>query len=446
MLIENCHSSAVTALCSTLLNAFISSAKDGSANIWDIDTTNGGDIQLFHEFDTISSNGITNIYPFRCHLTNKELLAITTVEGINSIYILNDIHLKLLTILHTNYQSEIVDISGMNDGVVLSVSTLNGYIYLFDTVNFDPITFQQISEKPIIFAKYKCDNNDYLHIDSDGKFKLYPQSRPNTQCSSIRSKPLSTIYTNDNIPSLPPSSTESRFTINTPKPTKKKMKSTNPFSTTTISTSMLQQKAPPLFQQINNRERNIINPLKNESILQQMKSKENIDPQSAIYAQPKSSSISKFYQNQIEKIENAKFDINDENIIDSKLQQKQVTEIQKKLLEEQKKRNTDDMYGSLPSIESKRDLIEKKYTKRKEKRKVKQQLIIETNNKHTIQPSIKPFIKRSLEPERRASVDEEYIAKKRRKRRERLGLNMKKTMSISKKMTSWMTSSFNQRL
>ena len=77
------------------------------------------------------------------------------------------------------------------------------------------------------------------------------------------------------------------------------MKSTNPFSTTTISTTMLQQ-APPLFQQINNRERNIINPLKNESILQQMKSKENIGPQSAIYAQPKSSSISKFAQNQIE--------------------------------------------------------------------------------------------------------------------------------------------------
>ena len=86
---------------------------------------------------------------------------------------MNDIHLKLLTILHTNYQSEIVDISSMNDGVVLSVSTLNGYIYLIQSISINH--FSTNIGKPIIFAKYKCDINDYLHVDSDGNFKLYPK-------------------------------------------------------------------------------------------------------------------------------------------------------------------------------------------------------------------------------------------------------------------------------
>merc|ERR1712003_12929 len=92
-----------------------------------------------------------------------------------------------MTILNTNYQSEILDISAMSDGVVLAVTTLNGFIYLFDTINFNQISFQKVSEKPIVFGKYKKKNNDFYLIDYNGMNRLYPQTRTNTETMTTAS-------------------------------------------------------------------------------------------------------------------------------------------------------------------------------------------------------------------------------------------------------------------
>ena len=261
-LVQNAHSTQITAIASRMVDAFITAGDDRTVKIWDIDNEeNDGsmDISLLHSFENISTNGITNVYPFRCQLTDNELLAITTVEGLIFIYLLEDDddedetdgyyddNDKLMSILHTNYQSEILDISTMNDGIILSVSTLDGYVYLYDMVNFKQVSYQKLSEKPMIFAKYKkvtqeCrDDYDYYFIDYQGVCKLYPTTPISSRQAESRyddtinpSSNLQTITTTTNKIPSPTTTTTTNFTVNT---IPQKM-AYNPHSKRTITSSL----------------------------------------------------------------------------------------------------------------------------------------------------------------------------------------------------------------
>merc|ERR1719242_1568115 len=181
--VQHCHSTSCSSICGQLLGALISWGKDQRLSIWDLNVSGDGEaipseVSVLHSL-TISTDGVTRIYPFRCYLSDTELLAVTTVEGIIYIYLLEEA--QLVTILNADYQSEIVDISAMSDGIILSVSTLNGFIYLYDTVNFHQVSCQRLSAKPIIFAKYRKSNNDFMFIDYEGTYRMYPQTRSTTE-------------------------------------------------------------------------------------------------------------------------------------------------------------------------------------------------------------------------------------------------------------------------
>eukprot|EP01083_Nonionella_stella_P066075 173748_1 len=428
ILISNCHQSEITAICGSLLNAFISSGSEGDVKVWDLNIYNTDDnhVSLLHRFDDIGTTGITSIYPFRCALTNNELVAISTVEGVVFVYSLNN-ECKLLNILHTKHQSEILDISSMTDGLILSVSTLNGFVYLFDTVHFNEISFQKLSAKPIVFAQYKSNNNDFMWLDCDGMYQLYPQTRTNTEYTQSNATITDeTVASSDRIPSIP-TSVSSPFTMDTPIKQRKNKGKENVFSQTTISSN----NTP--FHLVH-RDRNIINPLKTTAVLNQMKTME-IDPLSVAYSKPKASSISKYYEQKMKSIENTKFDPKSAD------HQQKLNEIQKKHLkrikmEEERRKNMHQMYRSLPKIPSKGDIIIKQLQKKQNK--------IHKAKSIGIEPSIKPFIKRSLQPERQRRIERKSRRKRNKIRQDPEGVNQRKTISFTKKMTFWSNTTFNQ--
>merc|ERR1712154_250979 len=129
-----------------------------------------------------------------------------------------------------------------------------------------------------------------------------------------------------------------------------------------------------------------------------------------------------------------------------------IQEMQKKHLQQNKKKmmkeNKDGtMYGTLPVIPSKKDVINKMDKKHQNKlikaQQNKNKLNNDKKNIFSIQPSIKPFIKRSLEPERRKTNIGTHRNSKRRIREK---LDDRKTISFIKKMEFWSNTTFNQRL
>eukprot|EP01084_Bolivina_argentea_P303217 523449_1 len=90
LLIENSHKDEITAICGSLLNAFITSSKDSTVKIWDFSCINNN-ISILHCIDDIfkGTEEITLIHPFRSYINNLELLSICTIEGIIFIFLLN---------------------------------------------------------------------------------------------------------------------------------------------------------------------------------------------------------------------------------------------------------------------------------------------------------------------------------------------------------------------
>ena len=478
ILVQNCHSTTTTSICGQLLGALISSGKDQTLKIWDF-VEGSDEVRVLHSL-TISTDGVTALYPFRCHLSDSELLAVTTVEGIIYIYLLEEA--KLLTILNTDYQSEIVDISAMSDGIILSVSTLNGFIYLFDTVNFHQVSCQRLSAKPIIFAKYRKSNNDFMFIDYEGTYRVYPQTRPNTEYHNLSDRRSSNVHSvrshrsashsttssmalTSSFPSrsttsskmvlteqVPPSSTAtplrdglitpstatvSQFTINTPAPHRGSAvrNDRNVFSKTTISSNA----TPLLFQGINRRKampRKIVNPQKHRRVLEQIENIKNIDPKSVPFSKGKEGAISKYYRQKMEAIESEQFDASKMTINKERAEALRKEKIQKMVAEHEKKAKEQKMFGALPAIPSKLEVLKKQMKRNKKK---SQKLIEGKFNNIGLEPSIKPFFKRSLQPERRGKADQKLMRMKPEK------MNNRKTISFSKTLTAWSRSAYNQR-
>merc|ERR1712130_728556 len=98
------------------------------------------------------------------------------------------------------------------------------------------------------------------------------------------------------------------------------------------------------------------------------------------------------------------------------------------------------MYGKLPVIPSKKEIVIKQFDERTNNKKIAQQNKNQQNNMYSIQPSIKPFIKRSLEPERR-----KIIQRKRKRINPETVSNAKTIRSLIKRMATWGGSTFNQQ-
>merc|ERR1712048_689052 len=111
-------------------------------------------------------------------------------------------------------------------------------------------------------------------------------------------------------------------------------------------------------------------------------------------------------------------------------------QIQKLMSEEQKRgRKADKMYGALPVIPSKKEIISKQFDERTSMKKIMNKNQQGSGNHMysiTLQPSIKPFIKRSLEPERR-----KIIQRKRRRKHMETVSNAKTIHSLMKRMAAW---------
>merc|ERR1712228_1142429 len=113
--------------------------------------------------------------------------------------------------------------------------------------------------------------------------------------------------------------------------------------------------------------------------------------------------------------------------------------IQRLMMEDQKRKKMEKMYGKLPVIPSKTEIVIKQFDERTKDKKVAQQN--KNNNQqssmYSIQPSIKPFIKRSLEPERKKMIQ------RKRKRNNPEKLSNEKTLPFMKRLAVWGGSTFN---
>merc|ERR1712129_473464 len=113
-----------------------------------------------------------------------------------------------------------------------------------------------------------------------------------------------------------------------------------------------------------------------------------------------------------------------------------------KLMAEKEKQTAERTYGQLPVIPSKSEIINKQLNNKKKiaLQQQQQQNGKQQGSMYSIQPSIKPFVKRSLQPERRR-----IIQKKRRRKNVEKVSNEKTIPSLMRRMAVWGGSTFNQQ-
>merc|ERR1712129_616861 len=111
-----------------------------------------------------------------------------------------------------------------------------------------------------------------------------------------------------------------------------------------------------------------------------------------------------------------------------------------KLMAEKEKQTAERTYGQLPVIPSKSEIINKQLSNKKKIALQQQQNGKQQGSMYSIQLSIKPFVKRSLQPERRRIIQR----KRRRKNVEKVS-NEKTIPSLMRQLAVWGGSTFNQQ-
>jgi len=410
LLVEHCHSSTTTTVCGQLLGALISLGSDQTLKIWDVDAAKQT-VSVLHSIALPATAGVSALCPLRCTLSGCELVAVGTVEGMVLLVLLDTA--ELVAILETDCPSAISSLSAMADGLILSAATLNGFVYLFDTVNFQRVAVQRLSAAPIVFAKYRKKDNDFMFIDYQGTFRVYPQTRPSTECTTERAGGTSARSMATEIPSVatPSSPALSAFTVNTTPDAARPPEATpdavdppeatpNVFSNSTIASN-----AKPLFQAIGRRKAappKTINPLRNRSVLEQIENPLNVHPKSMAFNASTEGAVSKFVRRQIESAENEHFDA-----AKAKQPEPLRSEKMQKAMKAVASTVNASPLGPFPAIPSKEDVLRKQTAKRNRKRSQQSAAIKAVDFEA---PSIGPFIKRSLQPERRRKGEGRAVA------------------------------------
>jgi len=166
-----------------LLNAFII-AKSTGIQIWDVDNTNQSkmDVSLLHEWEFHSLSVPSSqhnpyapvLHAFR--LNSDQVIAIGIGKHVHLYSLVTLTHLRTLV-----FSLDIIGISSMTDGPIISVSHENG-VHLFATDTWlcvgamivDGIHFAGYHPN----AKIGCD--DFVIVDTHGVIQFYAGSRQNT--------------------------------------------------------------------------------------------------------------------------------------------------------------------------------------------------------------------------------------------------------------------------
>merc|ERR1712083_340114 len=140
----------------------------------------------------------------------------------------------------------------------------------------------------------------------------------------------------------------------------------------------------------------------------------------------------------MEAVESAQFDPSAAAVETEQAKAVRKGKIQRMVAEQEKKTAEKDMFEALPSIPSKGDVLKQQIQRNRKKSK---KMVEGKYGKVGLEPSIKPFFKRSLQPERLDKADEKLMSNMMGPERVRL----RKTTSFTKKtLTAWSHSSFNQ--
>jgi len=182
--------------------------------------------------------------------------------------------------------------------------------------------------------------------------------------------------------------------------------------------------------------RNIVNPQKHRRVLEQIENIKNIDPKSVPFSKGTEGSISKYYRQKMEAIESEQFDASKMTMDAERAEALRKGKIQKMVAEHEKKATEQTIFEALPTIPSQQEVLRKQMKRNKKKSR---KLVENKWSDIGLEPSIKPFIKRSLQPERRGKADLKLMRMKPEK------MNNRKTISFSKTLTAWTHSTFNQR-